>query len=219
MFYEESDSVDVRVYVCTTQSPPYQFGTLQCSFGCTRSVRICLCLHLPHYVTEKTTAEDGRSAGGDGYLRSRGRRCTDWLRYTGVSKGVGFVRYDKRQEAEAAIKHLNGTIPEGSSDPVTVKFANAPTAAPAKAGAPTAPGAAAFPLQTLAAAGAASVAAVPSAAAAQAPYFTPTRSLVGPIHHPAARVRSDLFLQNFIDSLACWAIGTDRSKAACACLC
>jgi len=118
---------------------------------------------------------------------------------TGVSKGVGFVRYDKRQEAEAAIKHLNGTIPDGSTEPVTVKFANAPTAAPAKAGGgPTAGPGATFPLQTLAAAGAGSVAAVPSAAAAaaaaaaaQAPYFTPTRSLVGPIHHPAARVRSD----------------------------
>ena len=112
----------------------------------------------------------------------------------GVSKGVGFVRYDKRHEAEAAIKHLNGTIPDGSGDPVTVKFANAPTAAPAKAGAPAGvPGAAAaFPLQTLAAAaGASPVGAVPSpaAAAAQSPYFTPTRSLVGPIHHPAARVR------------------------------
>ena len=145
-----------------------------------------------------------RQAGGDGYLKSRGHRCTNWLRYTGVSKGVGFVRYDKRQEAEAAIKHLNGTIPEGSSDPVTVKFANAPTAAPAKAGAPTGPGAAAFPLQTLAAAGGASVAAVPSAAAAaaaQAPYFTPTRSLVGPIHHPAARVRSD-FSTNFCSQLS-----------------
>jgi len=115
---------------------------------------------------------------------------------------VGFVRYDKRQEAEAAIKHLNGTIPEGSSEPVTVKFANAPTAAPAKGGTPAAAGAgAAFPLGTLAAAGAASVAAVPSAAAAaaaaQAPYFTPTRSLVGPIHHPAARVRSEFFLYKY----------------------
>ena len=103
------------------------------------------------------------------------------------------MRYDKRQEAEAAIRHLNGTIPDGSSEPVTVKFANAPTAAPAKAGAPAGPGpAAAFQLPTVAAAGAASVAALPQAgAAAQSPYFTPTRSLVGPIHHPAARVRSE----------------------------
>lgn len=108
---------------------------------------------------------------------------------SGVSKGVGFVRYDKRQEAEAAIKHLNGTIPEGSTEPVTVKFANAPTAAPSKAGVTGGTGAGSFPLQNLAAA---SVGAVPSAAAAaQAPYFTPTRSLVGPIHHPAARVRLD----------------------------
>jgi len=126
------------------------------------------------------------------------------LRRPGVSKGVGFVRYDKRHEAEAAIKHLNGTIPDGSQDPVTVKFANAPTAAPAKPPPPGAPAAsapgpaaaAAFPLHGLAAAaGAATVGGVPSAAAAaaaaQSPYYTPTRSLVGPIHHPAARVRYD----------------------------
>jgi len=37
------------------------------------------------------------------------------------------VRYDTRQEAEQAIKHLNGTIPAGVVEPVTVKFANSPT--------------------------------------------------------------------------------------------
>lgn len=46
---------------------------------------------------------------------------------TGLSKGVGFVRYDTRTEAEQAIKHLNGTIPTGATEPVTVKFANCPT--------------------------------------------------------------------------------------------
>lgn len=50
---------------------------------------------------------------------------------TGLSKGVGFVRYDTRQEAEQAIKHLNGTVPAGTSEPVTVKFANSPTSLPA----------------------------------------------------------------------------------------
>src|SRR6218665_1213952 len=45
---------------------------------------------------------------------------------TGLSKGVGFVRYETRQEAEQAIKHLNGTVPPGTTDPVTVKFANCP---------------------------------------------------------------------------------------------
>lgn len=121
-------------------------------------------------------------------VRSRvtGVYC-DWLIvHTGASKGVGFVRYDKRQQAEAAIKHLNGTIPEGSSDPVTVKFANAPSAAPSKVcTSPATGGPAAFPLQGLATGGSGAI----NSASAQAPYFTATRSLVGPIHHPAARVR------------------------------
>jgi len=46
---------------------------------------------------------------------------------TGLSKGVGFVRYDQRVEAERAIKHLHNTIPEGSTEPITVKFANNPS--------------------------------------------------------------------------------------------
>lgn len=44
-----------------------------------------------------------------------------------MSKGVGFIRFDQRMEAERAIQKLNGTIPEGASDPVTVKFANNPS--------------------------------------------------------------------------------------------
>ena len=31
----------------------------------------------------------------------------------GLSKGVGFIRFDQRVEAERAITKLNGTIPEG----------------------------------------------------------------------------------------------------------
>ncbi|XP_064477104.1 ELAV-like protein 3 isoform X2 [Ornithodoros turicata] len=46
---------------------------------------------------------------------------------TGLSKGVGFVRFDQRVEAERAIKHLHNTIPEGASEPITVKFANNPS--------------------------------------------------------------------------------------------
>ncbi|XP_035221619.1 ELAV-like protein 4 isoform X1 [Stegodyphus dumicola] len=45
----------------------------------------------------------------------------------GLSKGVGFVRFDQRIEAERAIKHLHNTIPEGASEPITVKFANNPS--------------------------------------------------------------------------------------------
>jgi ELAV like protein 2/3/4 len=46
---------------------------------------------------------------------------------TGLSKGVGFIRFDQRIEAERAIQKLNGTIPDGAMQPVTVKFANNPS--------------------------------------------------------------------------------------------
>lgn len=45
----------------------------------------------------------------------------------GLSKGVGFIRFDQRIEAERAIAELNGTIPKGSNEPITVKFANSPS--------------------------------------------------------------------------------------------
>lgn len=45
----------------------------------------------------------------------------------GLSKGVGFIRFDQRHEAERAIKELNGTIPKGYTEPITVKFANNPS--------------------------------------------------------------------------------------------
>ena len=44
-----------------------------------------------------------------------------------MSRGVGFVRFDKRPEAETAINSLNNTIPHGAKDPITVKFANNPS--------------------------------------------------------------------------------------------
>ncbi|KAI5699271.1 hypothetical protein M8J76_011404 [Diaphorina citri] len=44
-----------------------------------------------------------------------------------LSKGVGFIRFDQRIEAERAIQELNGTIPKGSNEPITVKFANSPS--------------------------------------------------------------------------------------------
>ncbi|XP_035726152.1 ELAV-like protein 1 isoform X7 [Vespa mandarinia] len=45
----------------------------------------------------------------------------------GLSKGVGFIRFDQRVEAERAIQELNGSVPKGSSEPITVKFANNPS--------------------------------------------------------------------------------------------
>merc|ERR1712071_345099 len=45
----------------------------------------------------------------------------------GLSKGVGFIRFDTRGEAERAIEKLNGTVPQGATEPITVKFANTPS--------------------------------------------------------------------------------------------
>jgi hypothetical protein len=50
-----------------------------------------------------------------------------FILFQGLSKGVGFIRFDQHQEAERAIQKLNGTIPEGSTEPITVKFANNPS--------------------------------------------------------------------------------------------
>ncbi|VDM95825.1 unnamed protein product [Thelazia callipaeda] len=52
---------------------------------------------------------------------------------TGISKGVGFVRFDRKSEAEKAIEKLNGKIPVGCTEPITVKFANSPAANAQKA--------------------------------------------------------------------------------------
>ncbi|ELK08079.1 ELAV-like protein 1 [Pteropus alecto] len=44
----------------------------------------------------------------------------------GLSRGVAFIRFDKRSEAEEAITSFNGHKPPGSSEPITVKFAANP---------------------------------------------------------------------------------------------
>lgn len=73
--------------------------------------------------------------------------------------GVGFIRFDQRVEAERAIQKLNGSIPEGATEPITVKFANNPSS---------------------------NNKAVPPLAAYLSPL---ARRFGGPIHHPAGRFR------------------------------
>lgn len=78
----------------------------------------------------------------------------------GLSKGVGFIRFDQRLEAERAIQELNGTIPKGSTEPITVKFANNPSN---------------------------NNKTIPPLAAYLTPQAT--RRFAGPIHHPTGRFR------------------------------
>nr|BAE86938.1 sex-lethal [Bombyx mori] len=42
---------------------------------------------------------------------------------SGTPRGVAFVRYDKREEAQEAIAALNNVIPEGGTEPLSVKVA------------------------------------------------------------------------------------------------
>lgn len=69
------------------------------------------------------------------YFSQCGHIITSRILYNSVnnqSKGVGFIRYDQRYEAEYAIQRLNGTIPiinqndqlEPNQEPLVVKFAN-----------------------------------------------------------------------------------------------
>lgn len=80
--------------------------------------------------------------------------------FLAISKGVGFIRFDQRIEAERAIQELNGTVPKGSTESITVKFANNPS----------------------------SNKAVPALAAYLTPQGA-RRFAAGPIHHPTGRFR------------------------------
>ncbi|CAG0880121.1 unnamed protein product [Darwinula stevensoni] len=42
---------------------------------------------------------------------------------TGLPRGVAFVRYDQKQQAEAAILGMNGKVPTGGIEPLLVKVA------------------------------------------------------------------------------------------------
>lgn len=93
----------------------------------------------------------------------------------GLSKGVGFIRFDQRIEAERAIKELNGTIPKGYAEPITVKFANNPSSSKA------------FPPLT----------------AYLTPQTAAARRFAGPIHHPTGRFRLVSYTSALCCDMAC----------------
>ncbi|KAG8231729.1 hypothetical protein J437_LFUL011608 [Ladona fulva] len=85
--------------------------------------RVTPALALVRVCTKSAWANGGGGDGGDGGLEAVGRGSGG----SSLSKGVGFIRFDQRIEAERAIQELNGTIPKGSTEPITVKFANNPS--------------------------------------------------------------------------------------------
>jgi len=85
-------------------------------------------------------------------------------RFAGSSKGVGFIRFDRKHEAEKAIEQLNGYTPPGATEKITVKFANNPSSKT-------------------------SASAIPIALAAASYFSAPARQFLGPIHHAGGRFR------------------------------
>ena len=103
----------------------------------------------------------------------------------GESRGVGFVRFDRRMEAEAAIKGLNNTEATSYDDvtgephKITVKFANSHNSKQQPL-----PFAFQSPMTLTAGRG-----------SARAPYST-----LGPIHHQGANVRYSPVTANFLSN-------------------
>lgn len=67
------------------------------------------------------------TAAAVGHLMQGGGGGGEDPNVAGPSRGVAFIRYDQRNEAETAIRELNGSMPPGASGPITVKCANNPS--------------------------------------------------------------------------------------------
>ncbi|XP_077417531.1 ELAV-like protein 1a isoform X1 [Vanacampus margaritifer] len=67
-------------------------------------------------------------SSGRTYAFKRGRRSLTPLSSgnAGMSRGKAFIRFDKRSEAEEAVKNVNGQKPPGASEPISVRFAADP---------------------------------------------------------------------------------------------
>uniref|UniRef100_A0A915E5D1 RRM domain-containing protein n=3 Tax=Protostomia TaxID=33317 RepID=A0A915E5D1_9BILA len=117
----------------------------------------------------------------EGLFRSFGSIITSRIlsdNVTGLSKGVGFVRFDRKNEAEDAIEKLSGTCPFGGTEPIQVKFANNPAATAQKSALQMAQAASALlPLQML------QNAAVQASASALNRRQVVLGGNPGPIHH------------------------------------
>ncbi|VDL40358.1 unnamed protein product [Hymenolepis diminuta] len=87
---------------------------------------------LPKNITQRELEEIFSRCGKIITSRLLVDPTTDTPRYPliclrSASKGVGFIRFDQRSEAEVAIQELNGYRIAGSTEPITVKFASCPS--------------------------------------------------------------------------------------------
>uniref|UniRef100_A0A8W8LAX8 RRM domain-containing protein n=2 Tax=Magallana gigas TaxID=29159 RepID=A0A8W8LAX8_MAGGI len=73
---------------------------------------------LPPQYTEEEIANYFQSYGNAVQVRV----VTD--KATGQSKGIGFILFSKRAEAEAALADLDNKIPPGGTQPMRIKFAD-----------------------------------------------------------------------------------------------
>ena len=100
-------------------------------------------LQLQHKTIKVAFSRQGdENRGGNLYVTNIGRSVTDEQlkaifckfgelvqcrivcdKHTGLSKGIGFVLFMSKEDAETAKEHLNGTIPEGCTEQLTIKFA------------------------------------------------------------------------------------------------
>ena len=133
-----------------------------------------------------------------------------------MSKGVGFIRFDTRTEAEMAIQKLHGVIPQNGTEPLTVKFANQPNATKSLL-----PALAAWPFLAAAATNPAAVAA-PAFALAAAPTsqaqlaaLSPKRTIVGPMASSAAAASKVRYspLESALLSPQLWASAATQANA------
>lgn len=89
----------------------------------------CLAGGFPGHPSPMEVVWGSLGAGG-GIAPRRGPVAVRWSQGSalraGVSRGVGFIRFDKRVEAEEAVRGLHGQKPLGAAEPITVKFANSP---------------------------------------------------------------------------------------------
>lgn len=119
------ESADAERAIDSLNGLPLQGKTLKVSYARPSSATIKNANLYIAYLPKTFTQADLES-----YFMAHGKIITSKIlidNSTGMSRGAGFVRFDKHTEAESAISALNGTLLPGCTQPILVKFANQKT--------------------------------------------------------------------------------------------